>query len=86
MKTHVALAVVALLSGCASADKFADAFENRVTCTHARDAAWVVSRYWRLGVAAEVSARDVPTLCATVPATPPAAVAPTRAAASGARP
>jgi len=50
MKSLVALAVVALLSGCASADKFADAFENRVTCTHARDAAWVVSRYWRVGI------------------------------------
>lgn len=85
MKSLVALAVVALLSGCASADKFADAFENRVTCTHARDAAWVVSRYWRLGIAAEVSARDVPTLCAAVPATATPAPLP-RPAASGARP
>lgn len=58
-----AVAAVSLLSGCASTGDIAAAFENRVTCTHARDAAWVVSRYWRLGIAAEVSRLDVTSLC-----------------------
>lgn len=71
-----AVVAVALLGGCASSGDFAAAFENRVTCTHARDAAWVVSRYWRLGIAAEVSRLDVPTLCqGASPAIKPATAA-----------
>lgn len=56
MKTLVVLALVAL-TGCAQ-------FENRVYCSVAKDEAAFVSWYMKFGVAARVSEKDAPALCA----------------------
>jgi hypothetical protein len=58
--TPIVLAIAALLSGCASLDGNLD---NRVTCTAARDKAYLVSEWWRFGISARVADIDAREIC-----------------------
>lgn len=61
MKTLLmCLTTIVLLSGCAT---FGDTFDNRITCTVAKDAAFVVSQYGTIGIASSISAKDTVVIC-----------------------
>ncbi len=49
------------LSGCAGFDQ--SRFENRLTCTVAKDRAFVASLYGPVGITSELSKLDVPYVC-----------------------
>lgn len=48
-----------LLSGCASTG----AFDNRLTTTPDCSRAFVISLYWKIGVASEINSEDVKPIC-----------------------
>jgi hypothetical protein len=60
-RTIIALAVLALLSGCGSLDGVVLA--NRVACTVAKDAAFVVSLWGPVGISATIADQDRAVIC-----------------------
>ena len=61
MKTILSgLMALMLLSGCAT---FGGNLSNRVTCTAAKDEAYVVSKYGSVGIASQIDDRDRAVIC-----------------------
>ena len=60
MRLFLFLAVSSLLGGCSA---FKGTFENRIACTLDGGEALFVSKYGWLGISAEVSAKDTPSIC-----------------------
>lgn len=60
MKTIAIIAFALALAGCATFDVQLD---NRVTCTVAKDKAFVVSQWGPVGVGSQVAAADAQVMC-----------------------
>lgn len=56
----IALAVLAMLSGCGSLDGI---LANRVACTVGKDKAYVVSAYGAIGIASTIDDADRAIIC-----------------------
>ena len=70
LKTHlllICIAIAAMLAGCASTP---GTFANRLTCSVARDKAYMASLYGPVGVTAEIDAADAAVVCAPAKAAP----------------
>jgi hypothetical protein len=59
-RTLIILATLAL-AGCASLDGLT--LDNRVTCTAARDKAFVVSEWGPVGISSVISPKDAEVIC-----------------------
>lgn len=62
MRLFLATLAIAVLSGCAN---LKGTFENRATCTVAKDKALVVSMYGPIGIASKLSDADTSVICGT---------------------
>lgn len=67
----VVMCVLAFCAGCSSIGGLAGlppgTFSNRITCTVAEDAGYVVSLYGTVGVASELDSRDTAAVCGGKP-------------------